>query len=152
MKLLRDWGTDPPISGGSGGSREDPIIVTATDPKTVALTQLLALSGIGRGRGIFWHAIGRTMLGEQWPGIEQFKVQTVELTDTQVVTQTENYYFDVSAMMSAGASSRRARNSRRIVRKCKGPLQLQRPFNFAAKCGLCPLFLLAAGLRFLAWA
>ena len=48
--------------------------------------------------------------------------------------------------------SRRARNSRRIVRKCKGPLQLQRPFNFAAKCGLCPLFLLAAGLGFLAWA
>lgn len=103
--LLRDWGTDLPITGGFGGSREDPIVITATDPETVKLTKLNTLRGIGRGRGIFWRTMACAMLGEQWPGIEQFKIETVELTDTQAVTQTENYYFDVSAMMSVNASS-----------------------------------------------
>ncbi|MFZ0569074.1 MAG: hypothetical protein WCD20_00305 [Rhodomicrobium sp.] len=100
--LLRDWGTGLPISGGSGQSRENPIIVTATDADTVALSQLLTLRGLGRGRGIFWRSISRALLGEQWPGVEQFKIKAVELTDTQVITQTENYYFNVSAMQSAG--------------------------------------------------
>ncbi len=102
--LLRDWGTGLPISGGSGQSRENPIIVTATDADTVALSQLLTLRGLGRGRGIFWRSISRALLGEQWPGVEQFTIKAVELTDTQVITQTEHYYFNVSAMLSGGGT------------------------------------------------
>ncbi len=89
--LLRDWGTKLPIRGGYGQSREDPIIVTTPDLESVALTQVLTL------RGQITHAL----LGDKWPGIEQFKIETIELTDTQIVTQTENYYFDVSAMIAA---------------------------------------------------
>jgi hypothetical protein len=44
---------------------------------------------------------GTKQLGDQWPGIEQFKIETVQLTDTQIITQTENYYFDVSVMIAA---------------------------------------------------
>jgi len=44
--MLRDWGTDLPIRGGSGGSREDPIIITASDPSIVAETRSLTLRGI----------------------------------------------------------------------------------------------------------
>ena len=57
---------------------------------------------------MFWCTLNSTMLGDQWPGIEQFKIETVELTDTQVVTQTEAHYFDVSAMMSDRAVSQTA--------------------------------------------
>jgi hypothetical protein len=99
--LLRDWGTELPIRGGYGGSREDPIIITTSDAESVALTRVVALRGLGRGRGIFWRTLNHALLGDKWPGIEQFKIETVKLTDTQIVTQTENYYFDVSAMVAA---------------------------------------------------
>lgn len=99
--LLRDWGTELPISGGYGQSREDPIVVTTPDAEKTALTQVLVLRGLGRGRGVFWRTITRALLGEQWPGIEQFKIETIELTDKQIVTQTEYYYFDVSSMIAA---------------------------------------------------
>ena len=56
---------------------------------------------LGRGRGIFWRTLTRALLGDKWPGIEQFKIETVELTDTEIITQTEAYYFDVSAMIAA---------------------------------------------------
>jgi hypothetical protein len=99
--LLRDWGTELPIRGGYGQSREDPIVVTTGDADSTALTQLLTLRGLGRGRGIFWRTITHALLGDQWPGIEQFKIETIELTEKQIVTQTEHYYFDVSSMIAA---------------------------------------------------
>ena len=99
--LLRDWGTELPICGGYGRSREDPIVVTTLDAEGTALTQCLALRGLGRGRGVFWRTIAHALLGDQWPGIEQFKIETIELTKKQIVTQTENYYFDVSSMIAA---------------------------------------------------
>ena len=99
--LLRDWGTELPIRGGYGRSRENPIVVTTPDAESVALAQVSALRGLGRGRGIFWRTISHALLGDRWPGIEQFKIETIELTETQITTQTENYYFDVSAMIAA---------------------------------------------------
>jgi len=63
--LLRDWGTDLFIRGGSGGSREDPIIITASDPSIVAETRLLTLRGIGRGRGIFCDCFMALMLSRR---------------------------------------------------------------------------------------
>lgn len=99
--LLRDWGTELPIRGGYGRSREEPIVVTTPDMESVAWTQVVALRGLGRGRGIFWRTLSHALLGDKWPGIERFKIETIELTDTQIVTQTENYYFDVSAMIVA---------------------------------------------------
>ncbi len=99
--LLRDWGTELPIRGGYGQSREDPIVITTPDTERTALTQALVLRGLGKGRGVFWRTIARAPLGDQWPGIEQLKIETIELTDTQIVTQTENYYFDVSSVIAA---------------------------------------------------
>jgi hypothetical protein len=61
----------------------------------------LVLRGLGGGRGIFWRTIAHTLLGDQWPSIQQFKIETVQLTDTQKITQIENYYFDLSAMIAA---------------------------------------------------
>jgi hypothetical protein len=99
--LLRDWGTDLPIRGGYGQSRDAPIIVTATDAKDVARTQMLTLRGLGRGRGVFWRKLDRRLLGPEWPGIEQVKIETVEIQADQLVTQVENYYFDTSAAINA---------------------------------------------------
>jgi hypothetical protein len=95
--LLGGLGIELPIRGGYGGSREDPIVITAPDADGVALARFLTLDALGRGRGIFWRTVANTLLGDPWPGIEQFKIETVRLTETQMITRTENFYFDVSA-------------------------------------------------------
>jgi hypothetical protein len=99
--LLGGLGIELPIRGGYGGSRQDPIIITAPDVDGVALARLLTLDALGRGRGIFWRTVAQTLLGDEWPGIEQFKIETVRLTETQMITRTENFYFDVSAVIAA---------------------------------------------------
>jgi hypothetical protein len=98
--LLGGLGIELPIRGGYGGSREDPIVITAPDAHGVALARLLTLLALGRGRGIFWRTVAQTLLGDEWPGIEQFKIETVRLTETQMITRTENFYFDVSAAVA----------------------------------------------------
>jgi hypothetical protein len=99
--LMGGMGIELPIRGGYGGSREDPIVITAPDMDGVALVKALTLHAVGRGRGIFWRTVANTLLGEEWPGIEQFKIETVRLTETQMITRTENFYFDVSAAIEA---------------------------------------------------
>jgi hypothetical protein len=102
--LLRDEGADLPIRGGFGQSRDEPIVVDHSDPELVGETQMLVLRGLSRGRGIFWRCLARNLLGDKWPGIEQFKIETVELTASKLITQTENYYFDLSGMIAGGAT------------------------------------------------
>src|SRR5215468_3031956 len=109
--LLGGLGIELPIRGGYGGSREDPIVITAPDADGVALTRFLTLHALGRGRGIFWRTVANTLLGDEWPGIEQFKIETVRLTETQMITRTENFYFDVSAAIAA----RRRWQSPRVI-------------------------------------
>jgi hypothetical protein len=96
--LLRDWGTDLPIRGGYGQSREDPIIVESSDPVRVAEVQMLIFRDLGRGRRVFWRCLESMPLGDEWKGVEQFKIETVELTTDRIVTTTEAYYFDLSAL------------------------------------------------------
>lgn len=100
--LLRDWGDDLPISGGWGQSREDPIIVLSSDPTIVAKTQMQVLRGIGRGRGVYWRRLSRELLTDDKPGIERLRIESVELTPSEKITQTSAYYFDVSAMLVSG--------------------------------------------------
>jgi hypothetical protein len=99
--LLGGLGTELPIRGGYGCSREDAIVITKPDADGVALTRLRTMQALGKGRGVFWRTIANVLLGDQWPGIEQYKIETVRLTETQVITRTENFYFDVSEMMTA---------------------------------------------------
>src|SRR5262249_21735343 len=99
--LLGGLGIELPIRGGYGGSREDPIVITAPDADGVALARLLTLHALGRGGGICGRPAAQTLLGGQGPGIEQFKMEPVRLTETQMTTRTENFSFDLSAAIAA---------------------------------------------------
>src|SRR6516225_6532085 len=105
--LLGGLGAELPIRGGYGCSREDAIVITKPDADGVALTRLRTMQALGRGRGVFWRTLANALLGDQWPGIEQFKIETVRLTETQVITRTENFYFDVSVGLQPGSAGNR---------------------------------------------
>jgi hypothetical protein len=92
------WGYDLPIAGGWGESSDDPVVIDAAEVDVVAFTAMQVLQGIGRGRALYWRSLNRSLVSIERPRIEEFKIETVELTPTQKITQIESYYFDVSAL------------------------------------------------------
>jgi hypothetical protein len=100
--LKRDFGLDLNISGGSGQSRDDPLVILDTSPLSASLTQMQVLRGIGKGRGILWRKLARTPFQDTLTAIEQVKIETKEVRTTEVITQVENYYFDISASAQKG--------------------------------------------------
>jgi hypothetical protein len=95
--LKRDFSIDLPIAGGFGASTDDPIIITATNQLEASATEMLVLRCIGKGRGVLWRTLARASIGRGSTWREQVKIETKEVNSTEIVTQTENYYFDVAA-------------------------------------------------------
>lgn len=56
---------------------------------------------LGAGRGIDWKVIGQVLMSYNGRDLDQIKIETVETTETQIITQTENYYFDVTDLIRA---------------------------------------------------
>ena len=83
----------------SQGDSDNPsltlIIVVASHPADASLTEMLVLRGIGKGRGILWRTLKRTHLKHEGMSLEQVKIETKAVSDAEIITQRENYYFDV---------------------------------------------------------
>jgi hypothetical protein len=94
--LHRDFGLDLMITGGFGQSPNDPIVVTANNYKDAVLTELLVLRGIGKGRGILWKIVNKTIQKQENSWLEKIKIETKQITEKEIITQRENYYFTVN--------------------------------------------------------
>lgn len=101
--LKRDFGIDFPISGGFGNSRESPIIIHRQDPNDYTSVEYGILRCLGIGRGIKWKLLQQSLLEHEGRMLDQMKIETVELTPTEQITQVENYYFDITECFDAGA-------------------------------------------------
>ena len=63
-----DFGFDLPIGSGSASSRDDPLVILASDPRDVALTEMLLLRCFGKcskncgafAQGSPWKDVGAT--------------------------------------------------------------------------------------------
>ena len=94
--LRKDFGIDLPISGGYGQSIEDPIIIQRSGINDYVGTENYILKCLGIGRGIDWNLIGQTLLKHNERYIDQMKIEARKLTDLEIITTIENYYFDVT--------------------------------------------------------
>lgn len=94
--LKADFDIDFPISGGSGGLRESPIVIHYHEPNDYVSVEYNILRCLGKGRGIEWKVIQQALLHIEGRSIDQLKIETKEITEHEVITQTENYYFDVT--------------------------------------------------------
>jgi hypothetical protein len=93
-KLLKnDFGIDLDIAGGTGGSGDDPIIVLSQSHEEALRTENMALKGLGLGRQVYWRSIGLEPIPSNSKKTYQRKIETIQLTNDQVITQKENYYF-----------------------------------------------------------
>jgi hypothetical protein len=99
-QIKRDFGLDLPIGSGSASSRDDPLVILASDPHDVALTEMLLLRCFGEVFEKLWRVRARVAMDGRWRHVEQVKVATKQLTSTEVVTEETNHYFDVSALIA----------------------------------------------------
>lgn len=94
--LKADFGMDFPISGGTGNSKDSPIVIHYQEPNDYVGVEYGVLRCLGIGRRIEWKLIQQTLLNCDGRRIEQMKIETKETTATQIITQVENYYFDIT--------------------------------------------------------
>jgi hypothetical protein len=94
--LDRDFDMDLPISGGTGQSRDNPIIIHRRIPNDYTSVEYDILRCLGIGRGIEWKVLQQALLSHNGRSIDQLKIETIESRDDEIITQVENYYFDVT--------------------------------------------------------
>lgn len=94
--LKADFGIDFPISGGTGASMDSSIVIHYQMPNDYVAVEYGILRCLGIGRRIEWKLIQQTLLNRDGRKIEQMKIETKQTTATQIITQVENYYFDIT--------------------------------------------------------
>ena len=60
--LKKDFGLDYPISGGAGGSKDDPIVIHYEFPNDYTSVEYGVLRCIAAGRRIQWEVIKQSLL------------------------------------------------------------------------------------------
>jgi hypothetical protein len=96
-KLLRDdFKIDFPISGGTGNSTDNPIVIHRQEPNDYTSVEYGVLRCLGIGRGIEWRLIQQSVMHHNNKTMDQLKIETKEITETEIITEVENYYFDIT--------------------------------------------------------
>jgi hypothetical protein len=94
--LKEDFGIDLPISGGIGNSRDGPVVIHYRVPNDYVAVEHTVLRCLGTGRRVEWKLLQQTLIEHNGRKLDQMKIETKETTDTEIITQIENYYFDVT--------------------------------------------------------
>jgi hypothetical protein len=98
--LKQDFNIDFPISGGFGNSRDQPIIIHRAVPNDYTSVEYGVLRCLGVGRRIKWNLKQQATIAHEGRTLDQMKIETVQITEDEVITQIENYYFDITECVS----------------------------------------------------
>jgi hypothetical protein len=98
--LKRDFGVAFPVVGGIGNSAKDPAIIESEAGRNYHHAEYDYIKYICLGRKVKWEFPHREKIADGERRIEKvkikIKIKTQETTAREVITQVENYYFDVT--------------------------------------------------------
>ena len=94
--LKSDFGVELPISGGFGNSIDNAVIIHRSGINDYVGTEHFILKCLGKGRGIEWQFLGQELLNHNNQQIDKIKIETKQTTELEIITQIENYYFDIT--------------------------------------------------------
>jgi len=95
--LKEDFGVDLPIKGGSGNSIDNPVILIKTEgPNAYVDVEYAYLKYLGLGRSIEWKTLSQELVFHGDRKIDKLRIETKQHTDTEIITQIEAYYFDIT--------------------------------------------------------
>ena len=94
--IKNECGVELPISGGFGSSIKDIIIVHRTDLNEYVRTEKFILECIGEIRDIEWSLLRQELHYYNEKKIDKIKIETKEKTNNEIITQIEDFYFDIT--------------------------------------------------------
>lgn len=94
--LEKDFGVELPISGGFGNSIDNPIIIHKVGMNDYVGTEYFILKCLGTGRRIEWKKLKQELITHNNKKIDKIKIETRQVTESEIITQIENYYFDIT--------------------------------------------------------
>lgn len=96
--IFEDFGIDLPIGGGIGNSIDSPIKILFESYMKGDFVEVeyQYIKHVCIGRGVKWKLLGQELIIEDNRAIDKITIETVQETETEIITQKENYYFDIS--------------------------------------------------------
>ena len=80
--------------------KEDAVILHKVVPNDYVSVEYTILKCLGIGRGIEWKLLKQTLMDCNGRSLDQMKIETKKVTETEVITGIENYYFDVTECLA----------------------------------------------------
>lgn len=94
--LKADFGIDFPIAGGTGNSKENPIVILREEPNDYTSCEYGVLDCIARGRGVEWKLVQQAVMHHNGRTLDQMKVKMTQHSSSSMHHTIENYYFDIT--------------------------------------------------------
>lgn len=133
--LLKDFGIDLPISGGFGDSIDNPIIIHREGINDYVGTENDVLKFLAQGRRVEWEKIGQSLLSQNGRNIDKIKIKTVQITNDEIISQVENFYFDITDCLKTNIKDEAEFDERKtltlIIKRIK---ELENVNDFNRKC------------------
>jgi hypothetical protein len=93
--LLLDYGLDLDISGGQHISLDNPIVIHQSHRLDYVSVEHLIVKCICEGRRVEWRLLDQRLFEHNGRLIDKLRIETVETTADEYITQIESYYFDI---------------------------------------------------------
>jgi hypothetical protein len=94
--LFEDFGVELPISGGTGNSIDNAIIMHRQVPNDFVSTEYYIVKCISIGRRVKWKLLRQELIEADGKYYDKLEIEVVDEKDDEIVTTIENYYFDIT--------------------------------------------------------
>ena len=133
--LKSDFGVELPISGGFGNSIDNAVIIHRSGINDYVGTEHFILKCLGKGRGIEWQILGQELLKHNDQQIDKIKIETKQTKELEIITQIENYYFDITECFGNEIRLANSFNEEETLKKIKERIvELESLNDFNKKC------------------
>jgi hypothetical protein len=133
--IKSDFDVELDISGGTGNSLENSIIIHRTSLNDYVGTEYFILKCLGAGRRVEWNKISQELLSANEKKIDKIKIQTIETTAQEIITQIENYYFDITECLDNSSEEKEEFNEEKTISQITdriNEMKLENKFNFTS--------------------
>ncbi len=94
--IKKDFNIDYPISGSTASSQDNPIVIHRQEPNNPTSVEMGIIRCVGIARGVEWEVIEQRLIDYDGRYVDQITIETKETTETEIITQLESYFFDIT--------------------------------------------------------
>ncbi len=133
--LEKDFIVELPMSGGFGNSIDNAIIIHREGINDYVGTEHFIIKCLGIGRRVEWKILGQELLTHNNKKIDKIKIETKQFTETEIITQIENYYFDITDCIGINIQQKESFDEEKTLARIKERIAaLEKLNDFNKRC------------------